>query len=66
MVLKSTHDYPPARAYVLKLREDAEPVDGRFVGCLEHLVSGERWTFESFDELRSHLACLPPSRGSAT
>ena len=55
-VILSTHPaYPNARAYVLKLHRDARPGQGRVIGRLENVTTGEQFLFSSADEL---LACL--------
>ena len=55
MILATNPSYPASRAYVLKLRRDAQPGSGRFIGRIENVTTGETFTFSSADEL---LACL--------
>ena len=62
MSLNPEAKYPNRRAYVLKLRSDAEP--GALVGRLENLVTGEQREFASGDELLESIAVdLKPSAG---
>ena len=60
MILATHPSYPNARAYVLKLHRDALPADGRFIGRLENLASGEQFVFGSGEEL---LRCLARDLG---
>jgi hypothetical protein len=54
MALNPESKYPNRRAYVLKMRSDAEP--GALVGRLENLVTGEQREFASGDELLETIA----------
>jgi hypothetical protein len=47
--------HPSAGCYVLKLHRDAAPAEGRLVGRLEHLVSGDYIDFASIDKLLEWL-----------
>jgi hypothetical protein len=47
--------YSIARSYVLKLHRDARPDHAKIIGRLEHMASGRRHDFCSWEEL---LACL--------
>lgn len=53
MSLNSKSKYPSERAYVLKLRSDANP--NALAGRLEHLVSGRQCEFASGRELLDWL-----------
>lgn len=55
MILAVSPSYPNSRAYVLKLHRDAQPGNGRFIGRLENVTTGETFAFASAEEL---LACL--------
>ena len=55
MILSTHPSYPNARAYVLKLHRDARPRDGRIIGRLENVTTGEQFVFGNAEEL---LACL--------
>jgi len=55
MILATHPNYPQARAYVLKLHRDAHPGNGKFIGRLENVTTGERFVFGNAGEL---LACL--------
>jgi hypothetical protein len=55
MVLNARSSYPLTHVYVLKLRQDSSPGDGRFIGRIEHVDSGLQFQFGSAEEL---LACL--------
>ena len=55
MILAAQPTYPNSRAYVLKLHRDARPGDGRFIGRLENVTTGETFAFSTADEL---LTCL--------
>ena len=55
MILSTHPSYPNARAYVLKLHRDARPCDGRIIGRLENVTTGEQFVFGNAEEL---LACL--------
>ena len=56
LVILATHpSYPSSRAYVLKLHRDARPRQGRFIGRLENVTTGEQFVFGNAEEL---LACL--------
>ena len=48
--------FPGSRAYVIKLRTEAAPGEGRWLGRLEHVASGRQFEFCSADELLRHLA----------
>ena len=55
MILATHPSYPSSRAYVLKLHRDARPRQGRLIGRLENVTTGEQFLFGSAEEL---LACL--------
>jgi hypothetical protein len=55
VILAAHPSYPVARAYVLKLHRDAKPGQGRVLGRLENVTTGEQFVFASAEEL---LACL--------
>jgi hypothetical protein len=55
MILATHPSYPNSRAYVLKLHRDARPRQGRLIGRLENVTTGEQFVFGSAEEL---LACL--------
>jgi len=55
MVLNAQSSYPLTQVFVLKLRQDSSPRDGRFIGRLEHVDSGLQFQFGNSEEL---LACL--------
>lgn len=55
MILATHPSYPHARAYVLKLHRDSRPNDGRVMGRLENVKTGEQFVFSNGEEL---LACL--------
>jgi hypothetical protein len=55
MILAVHPSYPSSRAYVLKLHRDARPANGKFVGRIENVTTGEQFVFGSAEEL---LACL--------
>jgi len=55
MVLNAQPTYPTSRSYVLKLHRDAALAEGRLIGRLENLWTGEHFDFASAEEL---LACL--------
>jgi len=55
MILATHPSYPNALAYVLKLHRDAHPGNGRLIGRLENVTTGEQFAFGSVDEL---IACL--------
>jgi hypothetical protein len=44
-------ELPPARAYVVQLRRDADVPAGPFAGRVEHMVSGRHARFDSVEEL---------------
>ncbi|MFO1324497.1 MAG: hypothetical protein U1F15_10560 [Burkholderiales bacterium] len=54
MTLKTEATYPSRRAYVLKVRGDAEP--GALAGRLENLVTGEQREFSTGGELLESIA----------
>lgn len=55
MVLNTHASYPQEHTYVLKLHRDAAPAEGRFIGRLEHIASGQQFQFDSAEEL---ISCL--------
>lgn len=55
MILNSHPNHPSMRSYVLKLHFDAAPEQGRLVGQIEHIVSGEAFEFDSGTALLSWL-----------
>jgi hypothetical protein len=55
MILATHPNYPNVRAYVLKLHRDARPQQGKLVGRLENVTTGEQFLFGNAEEL---LACL--------
>ena len=55
MILATHPSYPHARAYVLKLHRDARPGNGKLMGRLERVTTGEQFVFSNAEEL---LACL--------
>ena len=54
MSLSSESKYPSRRAYVLKLRSDAQP--GALAGRLENVITGRQHEFSSGHELLDSLA----------
>ena len=68
MVLNVNAEFPQCQTYVLKLRREAAPAEGRIVGRLEHLTTGHRCDFSSLEELLtcliSHGANRQPESGS--
>ena len=54
MTLKTEAKYPSRRAYVLKVRSDAQP--GALVGRLENVVTGRQRDFASGRELLESIA----------
>ena len=54
MTLNSESKYPNRRAYVLKVRGDANP--DALAGKIENLVTGEQREFASGDELLESIA----------
>jgi hypothetical protein len=55
-VILSTHpSYPNARAYVLKLHRDACPRQGKLLGRLENVSTGEQFVFGNAEELLAVL-----------
>ena len=54
MTLNSDSKYPSRRAYVLKLRSDAQP--GALAGRLENVITGNQHEFSSGRELLESLA----------
>lgn len=54
MTLNSDSKYPSRRAYVLKLRSDAQP--GALAGRLENVITGRQHEFSSGRELLDSLA----------
>jgi hypothetical protein len=54
MTLNSDSKYPSRRAYVLKLRSDAQP--GALAGRLENVITGKQHEFSSGRELLESLA----------
>jgi hypothetical protein len=55
MTLDSHASYPHTHAYVVKLRRDTDPAQGRIVGRIEHIDSGRSRPFNSMDELVAAL-----------
>jgi hypothetical protein len=55
MILAALPSYPSSRAFVLKLHRDARPEEGRVIGRLENVTTGQQFLFASADEL---IACL--------
>ncbi|MGZ5117440.1 MAG: hypothetical protein ACXWCY_05725 [Burkholderiales bacterium] len=53
MTLNTDSKYPSRRAYVLKLRSDAEP--GSLAGRLENVITGRQHEFSSGRELLESL-----------
>jgi hypothetical protein len=47
--------YPSTHAFVLRLHSGADLAAGRYLGCIEQVVSGERVQFESLEELLGFL-----------
>ena len=43
------------RSFVIKFSPDTNPEEGRFIGRVEHVASGETTRFESSDALVSFL-----------
>lgn len=48
--------FPGSRAYVIKLRQESAPSEGRWLGRLEHVASGRQYDFSCADELLRQLA----------
>lgn len=57
MVLNVNAEFPQCQTYVLKLRREAAPAEGRIVGRLEHVTTGHQCDFTSLEELLSCLIC---------
>jgi len=47
--------YPVAGAYVLQLHRDARTEDGRWIGRIEHVASGESFEFATREALVAWL-----------
>lgn len=56
MTLDRNSRYSIARSYVLKLHHDARPDHAKIIGRLEHMASGRRHDFHSWEELLASLA----------
>ena len=56
MVLSTHPTYPSTRSYVLKLHREATPGQGKFIGRLENVATGEQFEFGSGIELLALLA----------
>ena len=54
MTLKTESKYPTRRAYVVKVRGDAQP--GALAGRIENLVTGRQYEFASARELIESIA----------
>jgi hypothetical protein len=54
-MLDSQPIYPVAGAYVLQLHRDARPDDGRWIGRIEHVASGESIEFATLETLAAWL-----------
>ena len=58
MVLESRAAYPHNNVFVVHLHRNAAPGSGVILGRVEHVQSGERYKFNSIDELIGYLdAC---------
>lgn len=56
MTLDPRTHFPPNRGYVLKLHRDAGLAGTPLQGRLEHITSGQRFDFQTGDELLVFLA----------
>lgn len=56
--LKSTQSFPPERAFVLKLRREAESADGELRGRIVHLTSDQHIDFAGDSDLLAALRNL--------
>ena len=45
----------PHRAFVVQFREETDVEQGRFVGRVEHVVSGQATQFQSLEELAAFM-----------
>jgi len=57
MVLNVNAEFPQCHTYVLKLRREAAPAEGRIAGRLEHVTTGHQCDFSSIEELLTCLIC---------
>ena len=48
--------FSPSRAFVVQFRDETQIEDGRIVGRVEHVVTGQASHFESIDALLAFLA----------
>ncbi len=56
-----TPAYPSERAFVVQFHREADPGAGRFLGRIEHVVSGRVGHFQSLEELVALVVeYLPP------
>ena len=60
MTLDPAPAYPAARAFVLKLHQDARPRLGIWRGRIEAIASGRQHEFRTSDELLTWLSQLTP------
>jgi len=56
MILSTHPSYPSSRSFVLKLHRDAAPLQGKLIGRLENVLTGEQFDFCSGAELLDLLA----------
>ena len=56
MVLAKHPTHPQSRAYVLRLRYDAAPAEGKVSGYIENVSTGRRLVFSNAQELLAGLA----------
>ena len=49
-------EMPARRAFVVQLNGDSAIADGQFAGRIEHVVSGQRWRFDSLAELTAFIS----------
>ena len=66
MTLDPAPAYPAARAFVLKLHQDARPRLGVWRGRIESIASGRQHEFRTSDELLTWLSQLTPDPQPAT
>jgi hypothetical protein len=57
MVLNVNAEFPQSQTFVLKLRRESAPAEGRICGRLEHVTTGQQCDFRSLEELLTCLIC---------
>ena len=53
------------RAFVVQLRAETDVAQGRIMGRVEHVVSGQATYFDALEELLAFLARVLPATGTA-